>query len=460
MKKLSIKAKVTLWYTALVFLLIVVLLGDLFYFSSRVLYERAGESLSRVVEAAAGQVHFERGELDEREIGFYADGVSVFLYDDQGRRLAPRSGSGPKVNALLEDGVLKSSQDGGERWLVYDRYTQIDGVSLWIRGVTPDTGFSGPLGTMLLLALIASPFLLLIAAGGGYLITKRAFLPIEHMIGTVRSISGGNDLSRRIGGSGAKDEIARLGGTFDEMFDRLQTSFEDEKRFTSDASHELRTPAAIILSQCEYALEDEKSASELRESVRVILRQAKRMNSLIARLLLLARADNGRLQPEFEEVDLGELCAVVCEELEPSARQEGLTLHQEIEGQVALTADQTLLMRLVTNLLSNAIRYNRPGGSVTLRLRTEGENALLSVRDTGIGIAPEHLPKIFGRFYRADAARTAERGGTGLGLSIVRSIAQVHGGSVEAQSTLGEGSDFTVTLPLRREENPGVGEPD
>ena len=200
-------------------------------------------------------------------------------------------------------------------------------------------------------------------------------------------------------------------------------------------SHELRTPIAVIRSQCEFALSGQAGEEEKREAFEAVLKQSERMNSIVSQLLLLSRAENGKFVPEREPVELNVLCETVCEELEAMAAERQVELAWNTE-KLQIVGDETLLIRMVNNLVSNAIRYNRPGGSAEVSLRKRGKYAVLTVRDTGIGIRREDLGQIFSRFYRADRSRSSE--GTGLGLSMAAWIARVHGGSIRAESVYGE----------------------
>ena len=231
------------------------------------------------------------------------------------------------------------------------------------------------------------------------------------------------------------------------MLARLQASFETERQFSSDVSHELRTPIAVIRSQCEFALSGQAGEEEKKEALEAVLKQSERMNAIVSQLLLLSRAENGKFVPERESVALNLLCETVCEELESEAEERQVKLTWKTEA-LQITGDETLLIRMVNNLVSNAIRYNRPGGSVEVLLRKRDRYAVLTVKDTGIGIKKEDLGQIFNRFYRADRSRSSE--GTGLGLSMAEWIARVHGGDIRAESVFGEGSVFTAELPAEK----------
>ena len=447
-KGLSIKARVTLWYTFFMILVFGITAVYLVSSSQRMSGRQMRERLVDTVTDAVSQVRFRYGELDAEELDFYKNGVSVFLYDTQGRLLAPKVTRGIQVDSLLEDQTIKTASSGRERWMIYDVYSEEEDAGFWVRGMISMTEYGQALGNLPILFGSALPLLAVLAAFGGFRITRRAFRPVTQMAETARAIGTGSDLSQRIETDGRGDELNQLGDTMNEMLARLQASFEAERQFSSDVSHELRTPIAVIRSQCEFALSGQAGEEEKREAFEAVLKQSERMNSIVSQLLLLSRAENGKFVPEREPVELNVLCETVCEELEAMAAERQVELTWNTE-ELQITGDETLLIRMVNNLVSNAIRYNRPGGSAEVSLRKRGKYAVLTVRDTGIGIRREDLGQIFSRFYRADRSRSSE--GTGLGLSMAAWIARVHGGSIRAESVYGEGSVFTAELPIEEQ---------
>ncbi len=444
-KGLSIKARVTLWYTFFMVLVFGITAVYLFSSSQRMSGRQMRERLTDTVTDMVSQVRFRYGELETEEMDFYKNGVSVFLYDTEGRLLAPKVTRGIQVDSLLEDQTIKTAYSGGERWMIYDAYSEGEGVGFWVRGMISMTEYGQALGNLSLLFGTALPLLAALAAMGGYRITKRAFRPVKQIAETARAIGSGSDLSQRIETDGRGDELNRLGDAMNEMLARLQASFETERQFSSDVSHELRTPIAVIRSQCEFALSGQAGEEEKREAFEAVLKQSERMNSIVSQLLLLSRAENGKFVLEKEPVEFHVLCETVCEELEAAAAAGQVKLEWKTE-EITLTGDETLLIRMVNNLVSNAVQYNRPGGSVEVFLKERAGYAVLTVRDTGIGIEKEDLEQIFNRFYRADRSRSSE--GTGLGLSMAEWIAGIHGGEIRAESVYGEGSVFIVELPI------------
>jgi two-component system OmpR family sensor kinase len=286
---------------------------------------------------------------------------------------------------------------------------------------------------------------LLVGLAGGWILVERALRPIAVMSSTAQAISARN-LSQRIDAAGTESELSPLARILNNMLDRLEDAFEQQKRFTADASHELRTPLAVICSQAELALARERSGAEYRQALATCAGAAQRMRTLVNGLLTLARADAGMLQLEGAPFNL-KTCVEECAGMvQPLAEQRNIAVDLDLEP-VEHTGDVQRIAQVITNLLSNAIRYNRDGGKVGVRVWKENGEAVLAVADTGIGIPEDERGSIFKRFYRVDKARSREMGGTGLGLAICQSLVTAHGGTLECASELGRGSTFTVRLP-------------
>ena len=329
--------------------------------------------------------------------------------------------------------------------------------SYWVRGIISVTDESYALKAAAKNNLILTVMLIFAAGIGGYLIIKRAFVPVKKISRTAKEIADSSDLTRRINLGNGKDEIFTLADTFDEMLDKIEQTFEREKQFTSDASHELRTPIAVILSECEYMEECAKTEEELRESSRSIKRQADKMSKLVSELLTISRMDRNTLQLNFEETDLSELVSFVCDEQEEINRGKDTVLVRYIKNGITARTDKFLLARLFINLISNAYQYIESEGIISVSLDECDEFVKFTVTDNGIGISEENIPKIWERFYQVDKSRTAnENGNMGLGLSMVKWIAECHGGSIDVKSELGKGSTFIFKLPKTVRKNDAV----
>ena len=281
----------------------------------------------------------------------------------------------------------------------------------------------------------------------GYWIARHGIRSVEKIAATARSITSTN-LRERIQAEGYPLELASLAGTFNEMLDRLEESFERISRFSSDIAHDLRTPVNNIRGEAEVALARTRTADKYREVIESVLEEAVRLSDLIGDLLFLARAESPLTNLRREPVDLNVLLSAVCDYYEASASDSGICLIVDRNAE-PLTAllDRALMLRAVSNLVSNAIAHTPPGGTVTLTARAENTAIRIEVSDTGAGIPAEALPRVFDRFFRVDASRSQALGGTGLGLAIVQSIMSCHGGRAEIASRFGDGTCVTLRIP-------------
>ncbi len=304
---------------------------------------------------------------------------------------------------------------------------------------------------LLLILLVAVPSVLILAVVGGLFLANKALRPVDEITNTARKIGSSGDLSQRIRlKKKVDDEIGRLAATFNEMIAKVENSFQQIKRFTADASHELKTPLTILRGEIEVGLKRLRTPEEYQKILASNLEEVKHMSRMVEDLLTLARADMGALELRKEVVDLGGLVREVWEEVRLWAEDKGVELLFQEDGEARVMGDRGRLRQLALNLIDNAIKYTPSGGRVELRVVRDGDEVTFSVADTGEGIPPEDLQRIFERFYRVDKARSRQRGGTGLGLSICKWIAEAHGGRISAESELGRGSKFHVSFPLYR----------
>ncbi|MCL5073284.1 MAG: HAMP domain-containing histidine kinase, partial [Actinobacteria bacterium] len=254
------------------------------------------------------------------------------------------------------------------------------------------------------------------------------------------------DLSRRIKIPITNDEIGRLARTFNKMIARLEDTFNREKRFTSDASHELRTPITIISAKAEAALTKSKKIEDYRKALKVIIRETKRVSFLLSQLLLLARSDEGKSILNIEKIDLKMIIESIIIEMKDKAEQKNIRLSLTSEQNLIIKADQTFITMLFLNIIENSIKYNKKGGFINISFSKEDDYAKVIIEDSGIGISDENLIHIFDRFYRVSESRADK--GSGLGLSIVKEIVEVHKGQIKIDSKLGKGTKFEISLPV------------
>ncbi len=298
--------------------------------------------------------------------------------------------------------------------------------------------------------LVIAPVILLGAVLAGYWIAGRGLRPVEGIVEELAAIQDGRSLHRRLAVDRSSEEVARLGDAVNRMFERLEHSFAALRRFTADASHELKTPLMVLRAGVERALTNPRVPPDSLQGLDDALLEVNRMSELVDGLLTLARADEGRLPLAVEPCDLRELLNEAAETASMLAEAGGHEVTTALPAEpVRLEVDRARIRQLLLNLVTNAVKYTPPGGRVSLGLSDQGATVTLTVGDTGIGIAAGDLPHIFDRFWRADVARSreGERPGVGLGLAITKWIAEAHGGTIQVQSRPGRGTIFTVTLP-------------
>ena len=456
----SIKFRFTVWYL----LVLIVLLGSL----STILYFHMSRSLNHNLDSSlelrSTQLQSMPTIIDSiREGEFQQElGEIVVLCFYSGGELVQVS---PRDIGITLDNEFVEQAISGESSFVTVHTTAGEGVRLYAvpfhPGGRPGGGpnvepaaviigrstkdIEQALDDLVRTLSIAVPLTLVVAAGGSVFLARRALKPVDQISQTARYI-GERDLSQRIEVN-TQDELGRLASTLNQMIERLQKAFKRQQQFTGDASHELRTPLAVIQAESSLALQKERSASDYQKSLETITQEAHYMSSIIDRLLTLARADDGKDQLAFQEVNLGKLIQDLGTDAEILCQEKGLGFQLGETRDLVVKGDEAMLRQLFFNLLDNAIKYTPSGGTVSVSSLTEGQMAVVAITDTGIGIALEDIPLIFERFYRVDKARSRVGGGTGLGLAICRHIAEAHGGKIEVESQVGKGSTFTVSLP-------------
>ena len=464
MKGLSVRTKITLYFSAVLLVVVASTFLVILTVGSTVLRQVVGDNLIALVEDNLGEVEYVRtlpADADEHEQAIrYGDGWLVvdydFLDEVNGVTAALYAGNGSllygsnPVGALpsavaLSDGQFQTVDSRGTTYFIYDRLLSVEVPGgLWLCGSVSVHQEDDKLTSVAGLSLVAMPLLLVLAVLGGYWIAGRTLRPIQTITAAAAEIGSGRDLKKRIALGAGRDELHRLADTFNAMFDRLDEAFEAERQFTSDASHELRTPVSVIRAQCEYTLERDRSPEEYREALEVISRQSRRMTRLVEDMLSFTRLERRAEGCAAEPVDLSALVRSACEDL-ALIREKSITLTCEAADGVVVEGDRALLGRLLTNLVGNAYRYGRENGYIRVKVERADGCVLLSVEDNGVGIAPEQQEKVFNRFYQADAARSGE--GTGLGLAMAREIARLHGGDIRVTSEPGKGSIFVFRMP-------------
>lgn len=316
---------------------------------------------------------------------------------------------------------------------------------VWVRGIVRADSADGIWRTITIIAFMLLPLYVAVASFLGYRIAKKSMKPIKELRETANEIQSGQDLSKRIEIDDSDPDIKNLSDSFNNMIGRLDSSFSAQRHFTSDASHELRTPVAVILAECEYQLSEDLD-EDVRESIESINKQALSMKNLITQLLSFAKIEQGSHRFEMSEENLSEIVRSVAEDIAKIGTK-NIEIICQVQDDITMTMEVSLVARLAENLISNAVRYGKENGFVKVALARQGTDIVFSVEDNGIGIDEADIGKIWQRFYRVDKAHSREEGCSGLGLAMVKQIAELHGGRVSVESEVGKGSTFTVIFP-------------
>lgn len=475
MKKRTIQIRTTLLYALI--LLVMVTLTVLAFRTVSIsvlqktirsyLVSATNENADKIVRV---QTREEADEIDPGNILISHDGaylaidddfmdiindVTCSLYTEEGEMLY---GENPLARQMegtaFENSHIYQLSSEGTNYYVYDRKLLIeDAEHLWIRGMVPLTESVRQISDITRMLFVVLPLFFLLALTGGYFVTGRMLHPIRTMEKTAVEIAQGSDLTRRIDVGKGEGELHDLAGAFNGMLDEIEAAFAAEQRFTSDASHELRTPMSVIMAQVELTLSKDRTDEEYRDALRVIRRQAGRMNALINDMLDYTRMEQRKQNYPLTDLNLSHLVSNIALDM-ALLRENDITLTQDVEEELHINGNQVLLTRLIQNLISNAYRYGKENGTtvVTLKRLPHTEETVrggtpkirLSVADNGVGISGQDLEHIFDRFYRADSSRATK--GNGLGLSMVKKIAELHNATLEVTSKEGEGSTFAVVF--------------
>ena len=460
MMTLPIRLRLTAWYFA-VLAVVLSAFGVSAYFAMRHSIRKTVDEELQIRNEGVHQLierDIQRGHKDDLPEGLRehtelrAGGALLQVSDEQGNWLyrspvmsdygVPRPATVPKraTEFMGKDVLLR----------IWTEKVSVGGQSYLIQSAFEMDDFYEALHDFALLLFISIPSLLVCAAAGGYWISTRALAPVDQITQTARTISAQN-LSSRLVVPNTGDELQRLSETLNGMLERLEAAFKKITQFTADASHELRTPVAVMRTRAELSLRKARSAEEYRDVISEVLTELEKTSGLIEQLMFLARADSGAESLHFSATNVTEVLREACHQGSALAEAKQIAFQEDISGDsMWIQGDASSLRRLFLILIDNAVKYTPASGKVEVSLHRNNGFAVAEVRDTGIGIAETDLPNVFERFYRADKARTRESGGVGLGLSIGRWITEVHSGTIEVQSSPGHGSIFQVRLPIAK----------
>lgn len=466
MKNISIRLKITAWFSAIMILIVAATFGVILWVDYSVIQKTIQDNLIETVEDNVDEIEYFE-DVDSNESDHNADqyivyenghleidddfldkvnGISTALYTETGKLLYGENLIPNETSKLVfSDRKVQKVEAEGVKYYVFDCALSFDGTAgLWLRGIVSEDQGTQQLASIVRISAFALPALLLLAVIGGYWIASRALKPVHKIAEAASQINQGKDLSKRIDIGSGSDELHELTDVFNDMFSRLDEAFKAEQQFTSDASHELRTPMSVIMAQCEYTLEETRTPEEYTDALTVIRRQGGKMTRLIDDMLCFARLERNHSSYSKEKLNFSSIVEDVCEDM-ALLRDKNITLTKKIEPDISISGNQMLLSRLLVNLISNAYRYGKENGNIEVCLNNNN-GIVLSVIDDGIGIPADRQKQIFERFYRGDSARSSE--GTGLGLAMVKEIAEYHNGKVEVASEVGNGSTFSIIFKI------------
>ena len=460
MKPLSIRFRLTLWYSLILALSLSLFGGGAYFAMRHSIYATVDAELRQRVGGIRGIIseNAPRGgtELDDefRELAAgQGERARLRVADVTGHVLFASPGmespTGREMNGKAQRGF--DDKIAGEHFRGLRDTIEAAGNRYDVTVAASTRELGEALERFRHVLYFAVPFFLLLAALGGYWMSRRALAPVDEITQSARTI-GAQNLAIRLVVPQTGDELERLATTLNEMLGRLDAAFQRITQFTADASHELRTPVSVMRTSAELALRKPRTEAEYRDAMSQILAETEKVSRLIEQLLLLARTDSSSTTIPIARTNLNDILEKVWRQARVLAESKNLKSELHVpQAPIWVRGDPASLERLFLILLDNAVKYTSDGGRIELRLSSDDGFAVTEIRDTGIGIAPEDLPYIFDRFYRDDRARSRETGGTGLGLAIGRWIAGAHGGEIRVQSEAAKGSSFQVRLPLSRE---------
>ena len=452
----SIRVRLTGWYAVVLTVMMIVYATATFVAVRHEFLEQLDRQLHDEFETAEGLlIRTPDGRVawtGERHHDPDSDEARVYeVWSADGKQIH-RSGTSvalPPV-ALASTGTSYRYETvfaNGERWRTITEPITMGGHAVVLRVSRSEEQLRAQLREIVAVLVFGLPLVVALAGVGGYILARRALVPIDHLASETRRITA-ERLHERLTAPNETDEIGRLTQVINDTFGRLESSFDQLRRFTADASHELRTPLAVVRGIGEAAVAERRSPAEYEEAIGSMLEEVDRMTNLVDTLLRLSHADAGTIRLSRQPVDLGQLARDVASSLALLAEERDQKLTFDTAPGVFVPVDRLVLREAVTNVLDNAIKYSPVGSTVGLRVGRLDDQALLAIGDEGPGIAPEDRERIFHRFFRVDQARSRDGGGAGLGLAIAKWAVEIHGGRITVDQRSGGGSEFRILLPL------------
>lgn len=439
---MSVRLKIIILNSLFIIFICFLLIMNMIFFNNKLSDDFAIDNLKFVVDKNVSLLNSNDGNLVIDKLSFYENNVFLYVYSDDGVLISSYQSDISFSKNNLVDSYIQYDEDSNHSYYIYDVYTDFtDSDNVWVRGVyllDESIMHNSALLNMIFLSL---PLIIFLSIFGTSKIVKKSFTPIDEIIQKLNYIKDTNDLSTRIFLKPSTDEIYKLSLMINNMLDSLNDIFKTEKQFSSDVSHELRTPLSIIISQCEYAILND----DYDNAIIVVKRQCNKMINLINYLLDLTKLDSNMAVVNKKNENLSELLTVVCEDY-GILKNRDISLHTDIEDDIFLSIDSDLIIRCLSNLISNAYKYGKDNGNIWISLKCSNNMVILTISDDGIGINSDDISKIFNRFYMADPSRNSCDSSMGLGLSMVLQILNLHYASINVESEFDIGTKFTITF--------------
>lgn len=455
MKRLNIRWKLTLWYGGVLAVVLTLFSGSVYFVMRHQLLQRIDQGLHEElldVLSEVKQAKNESGLLEWLHRRFAQhEGFDFEITKSDGHRffvnprLVERGLSFSQAPTTTTNRFESLAVGSAGRWRVVSINVEGPEGRLTVKVGRSLAAFEQESQELLFTFLLTGPVMLLIVVGGGYVLARRSLQPVQAMTQTAKQITA-DRLNERIDVNNSDDELGELAQTLNQMIEGLERSFTEMQRFTADAAHELRTPLAVIRNEAEVALRSPRSTEEYSRVLENLLEETIRLSNMADQLLFLSRHDAGLHILKQESLAMDQLLAEVVVNMQMVAQEKGVRLTLDGNAPCQLTGDRTQLRRVFYNLLDNAIKYTNASGQVVVSSQATNSELTITITDTGIGIPPEHLPRLFDRFYRVDPARSGDESGAGLGLSICQSIIRSMGGRIEVESAVGKGTTVTIRL--------------
>ncbi len=451
----SIRVRLTTWYTVGLSLMMVVYATATFVAVRHEFLEQLDDQLHDDFETAEGFLapapggriawssdrHHDPDNDEDRGSDVWSAGGEAIYRSSASAALPPVA-----IAAATATPRYESVTADGSRWRTLTGTSSVGGRAVVLRVSRSEDRLRAQLREILVVLVLGLPLVVALAGIGGYVLARRALTPIDHLASEARRITA-ERLHERLSVPNHHDEIGRLAAVINDTFARLESSFEQLRRFTADASHELRTPLSVIRGIGEIGLHETRTPAEYKEAMGSMLEEVDRLTTLVDTLLRLSHGDAGTVRLSRESVDVGQLARDVVSSLGILAEERNQRLRIEVADSISVTADRLVLREAITNVVDNAIKYSPRRSAIEIRVHGDGDRAIVDVADEGSGIAAEHRQRIFDRFFRLDEGRSRDSGGTGLGLAIARWAVEANGGHISVDSGPNGGSIFRIVLP-------------